>query len=64
MERERQHRERPQAMAGEGDPSGASLNATRNEMDRLLAAGDDLLKKALSSDSAAFVESSRQPGGQ
>lgn len=51
-------------MAGDGDPAGGNLNAIRGDMERLLSAGDDLIKKALSSDSAAFVEASRQRGGE
>ena len=64
MELERTHRERPQSMAGEGDTGGGNLQAVRSDIDRLLSAGDDLVKKALSSDSAAFVEASRQRGGE
>lgn len=64
MELERTHRERSQTVAGDGDAGGGNLEAKRSEIDRLLSAGDDLVKKALSSDSAAFVEASRQRGGE
>jgi hypothetical protein len=64
MERERPQRERPQATGGDGEPAGGNLDSIRSDMERLLAAGDELVKKALSGDSAAFLEASRQRGGQ
>jgi hypothetical protein len=64
MERERPICERPAAIPGDGEPEGGNLSSIRGEMERLLSAGDELVRKALSSDSAAFVEASRQRGGE
>jgi hypothetical protein len=51
-----------------GDNEEASTNKlqmARSEADRLLAAGDDAIQRALSgSDSEAFLRASRQQGGE
>lgn len=55
-----------------GDPgsgntpnSPGALPEFRSAADRLLAAGDDAIRRALSSgNSTAFLEASRQQGGQ
>ena len=50
---------------GEGGPSSGSLQEQRSEADRLLAAGDEAIRRALSSaDSQAFLNASRQQGGE
>jgi hypothetical protein len=50
---------------GAGGPSAASLEKYRSEAERLLAAGDEAIRRALSSaDSQAFLNASRQQGGE
>jgi len=53
---------------GSGDDSGGSgdlLQQLRSEGDRLLAAGDEAIQRALSgSDSEAFLRAGRQQGGE
>jgi hypothetical protein len=45
------------------DASDQILQA-REQADRLLAAGDDAIRRALSGNSESFLRSSRQLGGQ
>jgi hypothetical protein len=63
-EKERTPRPRPPQSAGSGDPAGEDLNATRESMNKLLAAGDAAVNAALSGDSAAFLAANQQRGGQ
>lgn len=58
--------ERPEAGSGTGAGAGdgASLRAVRQKADDLLAAGDEAIRRALSSDSEAFLKANRQEGGQ
>ena len=58
--------ERPDASGGTGAGTGdgAALRAVRQRADDLLAAGDEAIRRALSSDSEAFLRANRQEGGQ
>lgn len=58
--------ERPDASGGTGagGDGGAALRAVRQRADDLLAAGDEAIRRALSSDSEAFLRANRQEGGQ
>lgn len=58
--------ERPAGGAGTGTDGGggAALRAVRQKADDLLAAGDEAIRRALSSDSEAFLRANRQEGGQ
>lgn len=47
-----------------GDPDGDDLAAAQHQMSALLAAGDAAIQSALSKDSAAFLASTHQRGGQ
>jgi hypothetical protein len=60
-ERNREEREAPPAAEG-GGPTGQG--ELRDEAERLLAAGGDLIERALSQDSTAFLAANRQEGGQ
>jgi len=64
--RERHHdpREWAPGPAPAIDDGGAGLDAAREAGERFLQAGDRALDRALSSDSEAFLRSSRQEGGQ
>jgi hypothetical protein len=58
-------RERPSGGApGPDEDDGAGLRDIRREADALLAAGDEAIRRALSSDSEAFLRANRQEGGQ
>ncbi|MFN8644445.1 MAG: hypothetical protein U0802_23350 [Candidatus Binatia bacterium] len=61
--RERQHDAVPRA-AGAGPEDGGDLAAARDDADRLFAAADSAIDRALSADSKAFLEANRQHGGQ
>jgi hypothetical protein len=52
--------------AGDNNPAAATaLPEFRSAADRLLAAGDEAIRRALASgNSQAFLEASRQQGGQ
>lgn len=54
----------PGSGTGAGVGDGASLRAVRQKADDLLAAGDEAIRRALSSDSEAFLQANRQEGGQ
>ena len=58
--------ERPDSTTGTGADGGvgAALRAARQKADDLLAAGDEAIRRALSSDSEAFLRANRQEGGQ
>jgi len=47
-----------------GEPEGDALAAAQEQMNNLLAAGDAAISAALSNDSAAFLASTHQRGGQ
>lgn len=52
---------------GSGDSNqdgGDQIQQAREQADRLLAAGDDAIRRALSGNSESFLRSSRQLGGQ
>ena len=48
----------------EGDPDGETLETMRRDGERALSAGDEIIRNALSGNSAAFLRNSRQQGGQ
>lgn len=57
----------------DGEPSGSQgpegsetegLTRQRREVDELLRAGDDIISRVISGDSAAFLTSGQQQGGQ
>jgi hypothetical protein len=61
-------RERPTSVADER-PQGAGgddaeIDALRRAGEEFLAAGDEAIRRALSSDSRAFLRASRQQGGE
>lgn len=58
---ERQQRDTHPAPAG---PAAADRTALRSDAERLLAAADEAIERALSTDSAAFLRANRQLGGQ
>ncbi len=60
-ERSREQRERPR---GEGGPAEAGSGELRDMAERLLAAGDDAINRALSADSEAYLSATRQRGGE
>lgn len=45
-------------------PAGENLDSLREDAERLLAAGDDAINRALSGNSEAFLVANRQQGGQ
>jgi hypothetical protein len=50
---------------GDGDPgAGNQLQQAREQGDRLLAAGDEAIRRALSGNSESFLRAGRQQGGQ
>lgn len=50
---------------GNGEPgSGDLLEQVRAQGDRLLSAGDEAIRRALSGNSESFLRASRQQGGQ
>jgi hypothetical protein len=50
---------------GDGDTgAGDTLQQAREQGDRLLAAGDEAIRRALSGNSESFLRSGRQQGGQ
>ena len=64
LEKNNDQRTRP---TGSGDGSPASdelLEQIRSQAERMLTAGDEAIRRALSGDSQAFLRSSRQDGGQ
>jgi hypothetical protein len=61
--RERPHQHHPLPAAG-GGPQGTDLTAVRDDAERLMAAADQAIENALSTDSSAFLAATRQRGGQ
>jgi len=47
-----------------GSPGGENLDAVRQAGESLFQAADDAIDRALSGDSQAFLEATRQEGGQ
>ena len=47
-----------------GDPSGGNLGNLRQEGERIYQAAADAISRALSHDSEAFLQQTRQEGGQ
>lgn len=47
-----------------GTPAGAELERARSDSERLLAAGDEAIRRALGANSQAFLQASQQQGGQ
>jgi hypothetical protein len=62
--RERQNEPGDQHQRAPGAPGGEGLDAAREDAERLFAAGDEAIQRALSSDSDAFLAANRQRGGQ
>jgi hypothetical protein len=62
-ERSHDHRDEPRLQPPGGDTPG-SLDAVRQSGEEFLAAADLAIRRALSSDSEAFLRASRQQGGQ
>ncbi len=66
-ERERKrHRDESDPSCEQG-PEGSSeegLTRKRREVDDLLRAGDDIINRVVSGDSAAFLAAGQQQGGQ
>lgn len=62
-EKQKQHDTIPQPIAS-GDPGGDELAEAQRNLNSLLAAGDAAIQSALSKDSAAFLASTHQRGGQ
>jgi hypothetical protein len=61
-------RERLPDAGGPGDPpaggDGGALDRLRGQAEDFLAAGDEAIRRGLSTNSESFVRSSRQRGGQ
>jgi hypothetical protein len=63
--RERQNESVVQAGSGEpGAPPVGNLDRVRQTGESLFHAADDAIARALSGDSAAFLQATRQEGGQ
>jgi hypothetical protein len=52
----------PNATASQ--PTGGQLDQIRQDAERFAAAGDEAIRRALSTDSSAFLAATRQSGGQ
>lgn len=64
-ERERRRDSETGSAGGDGAPaSGGNLGELRRAGEDLLAAGDEAIRRALSSDSEGFLRANRQEGGQ
>lgn len=64
LQRNRDEREQQQQNPSPEVPAGGNLNELRLAGEELLAAGFDAISKTLSSDSEAFLASTKQQGGQ
>jgi hypothetical protein len=62
--KERQKTNDSMLQSAAGEPGGDGLAAAQQQMNELLAAGDAAINAALSTDSAAFLASTQQRGGQ
>jgi len=56
--------ERDRRDDGDGAGLGGSLDPLRQEGGRLLAAGDELIRRTLTGDSEKFLRDHRQMGGE
>ena len=56
--------EEPQPDVLAGNPAGGSLDRLRQDGDEFLAAADEAINQALSSNSEEFLAANRQQGGQ
>ncbi len=66
-DRERRRHHEPNDPSCESGPEGSSeegLTQKRREVNELLRAGDDIINRVLSGDSAAFLAAGQQQGGQ
>lgn len=54
----------PASSGGSSDQGGDALRAMRQQADALFAAGDEAIRRVLSSDSEAFLRANRQEGGE
>ena len=64
---QRQHEQTQQQRAPSApgnDGAGDGLDATRANAERLLQSADDIIARALSSDSERYLEAARQSSGQ
>ena len=65
MEPRERQRDVPRSGPGAGgEGSSDSLEQLRASGERMLAAGDDAIRRALSGDSEAFLRANRQRGGE
>jgi hypothetical protein len=62
--RERDEDERVRHNPAAGDPAGTNLEQLRRSGSEWLAAGDDAIRRGLSSDSKEFLKASPQESGQ
>jgi hypothetical protein len=62
--RERRNAERQDPPRGAGDGGGSNLEALSAAAERLRAAGDAAIDRVLSGNSAAWLMSNQQRGGQ
>ncbi|MBK8060491.1 MAG: hypothetical protein IPK33_22150 [Gemmatimonadetes bacterium] len=63
-ERERRAERMGCGSNGADDSEGGGLSETRSSGQDFLAAGDEAIRRALSGDSARFLNANRQRGGQ
>ena len=64
-ERTRRHDDSDPSCEQGGEGSGEEgLARKRREVEELLRAGDDIINRVISGDSAAFLAAGQQPGGQ
>ncbi len=62
---QRLNNQQPNAGGSNDNPdSGDQLQQAREQSERLLAAGDEAIRRALSGNSEMFLRSSRQNGGE
>ena len=63
--RQKERQDNMPSNTGGGGDSGGGLDQLREHANRLLAAGDEAINRALaSSDSEAFLRANRQQGGE
>ena len=64
-QRQREESQQQRTASAQGnDGAGDGLNATRANAELLLQSADDIIARALSSDSERFLEATRQSGGE
>jgi len=65
QERRRHHdNSDPSCEQGPEDSGSENLTRQRREVDDLLRAGDDIINRVISGDSASFLAAGQQQGGQ